>query len=130
TALSQTTAVSLEPDSGLIIESYEVLSATAARMVLRAAPDSAPGARVVRVRSPSATSGAEPTPGNTLYLRDPAQIIQPLASPLLGVRRGGDSTPPREAGGVAPLLGVLRGEHARTLIPTLARRGVTTRLRV
>ena len=130
TALSQTTAVSLEPDSGLIIESYEVLSATAARMVLRAAPDSVPGARVVRVRSPSATSGAEPTPGNTLYLRDPAQIIQPLASPLLGVRRGGDSTPPREAGGVAPLLGVLRGEHARILTPTLARRGVTTRLRV
>ncbi len=129
-ALSQTTAVALEPDNGLIIESYEALSATNARMVLRASPDSTPGGRVVRVRSASAVSSAEAAPGNTLYVRDAGQIVQPVVSPVLGVRRGADTQLPRDGLAVSSTVSVLRGIHASSLTPAQARRGISTRMRV
>lgn len=130
TALTQTSAVSLLPDTGLIIESYQVLDAGNARMVLRASGDSPNGARVVQVRAPGASSSADPTPGNTLYVRDAAQIVAPVVSPLLGVRRGVPPLPTRALFQLSPTLGVLRGAYAAGLQPALARRGISTRVRI
>ncbi|MBD8525505.1 Ig-like domain-containing protein [Pseudomarimonas arenosa] len=128
-ALSQTTAVRLISDQGLIIESYEALGAEAARMVLRAAPDAALGARLVQVSSPSSSSIDQPTPGNTLFVRDRNQVLTPLVSPLLGVRRG-NAQHSSQLDFHSPLLRVVRGAYADRVSPNIVRRGQTTQLRV
>lgn len=127
--LAQVQSARVEPDTGIVVQSVEVLSAETARVVLRASSEAPIGRRVLRLTAPAGSSEAEPLPNNTLSVIDRAAWLTPLMAPTLGVLR---STPVNEPS--VPLfgqvLGVQRGPFARSVSPGSLARGGTQQIEV
>ncbi len=124
--LSRTDAAALVPNAGIVVETYQALSETRARLTLRAAVDAAVGPRLLRLSTPAASSSDVPDPFNTLLITDVAQIRTLFASPQLGIVKTANVPPPLVRILAAPAFGVVRGAHATSVSPAILPRGTST----
>ncbi len=120
--LAQTTSASVTPATGIIIESYQALSDTSARLNLRVDPSAPLGARHLRVHGAASASSETPSPKDTLFVIDAAQIRGPIVSGALGVVRTAD--PPAVTRQLfSSVVTVARGALATSVSPSVLNRG-------
>ena len=128
--LGQVTAVSVTPDTNLIIEGLVVVSDNLARLSLRTSGTAELGPRVVKLMSPSGDSSGNPSPSNSLYIVDRSQVLTSFVSPVLGVLKQVPGAAVPDVFLTAPALGVVRGPLATSVSPSRLPRGSTTRVTI
>lgn len=130
THFSQATQARLVPDTDLVFESFIAIDDTRARLVMRAATSAVIGSRVVIVSGPSGASPTIPSSANTVHVVDRAQVLTPIVSPPLGVRRGAAGPAEFPFFLHSATVGVARGAVATAVAPPRVARGTTTRVTV
>lgn len=128
--LSQTNSARIVPDDDFIIESYTALGPDRASLRLRVNPAATLGGRLVQVLGPGATSSAVAGAENTLYVIDRAQVLTPVVSSVLGVRKASEPTTAEPLLLLGSALGVVRGPVASATSPASVARGGVTRITV
>jgi hypothetical protein len=128
--LGQVTAVSVSPDTNLVIEDLLVVSDSRALLTLRTSGTAELGPRVIKLMSPSGDSSGAPSPSNVLYIVDRSLVLTPFVSPVLGVLRQAPDAVVPDVFLSAPALGVVRGRSATAVTPTSLARGTTTHVTI
>lgn len=118
-----------EPGTGISVDEVLSSNATGTELTTRIAiSDAAPAAtHVVRVRTPSSVSDAQAASSNRFVVGDgPLETVTPLASPLVGVRKGEADVNSVPLNGVvhSPAAVVAVGAHMESVFPSVVSTGV------